>query len=262
MPFSFTQLKTEVGWCHHWRKMWVWSHFHLKGKKYLTFPQYFPNTQLPDGCFNGRSFNPLSRTECWTVTDDDILKITRASILLTYIPRIELLQMSMCEVRTKKAYLFGTFMHLLEVMYDYGGISERSPGEKSGNYIEHMLSVKMCPRKKWKNICCLWVVRKDISGHLWSVSWIIHRTIPRTRQLLPKKYIRRQVLVLHKISFKMSNFLGFNPSRKFRTKRNICLMPSCWYYRRCLRPKCITFASNILTILRKHLQQNIASVSF
>ena len=56
--------------------------------------------------------------------------------------------MSMCEVRTKKAYLFGTFMHLLKVMYDYGGISERSPGEKSGNYIEHMLSVKMCPRKK------------------------------------------------------------------------------------------------------------------
>ena len=147
-------------------------------------------------------------------------------------------------------------------MNDYGGIPERSPGEKTGNFIENMLSVKMCPRKKWKNICCLWVVRKDISGHLWSVSWIIHRTIPRTRQLLPKKYIRRQVLVLHKISFKMSNFLGFNPSRKIRTKRNICLMPSCWYYRRCLRPKCITFASNILTILRKHLQQNIASVSF
>ena len=74
--------------------------------------------------------------------------------------------MSMCEVRTKKAYLFGTFMHLLKVMYDYGGISERSPGEKSGNYIEHMLSVKMCPRKKMKKYM-LSVSSEE--RHFWSL---------------------------------------------------------------------------------------------
>ena len=41
-------------------------------------------------------------------------------------------------------------MQLLKVMDDYGGILERSPGEKSGNYIEHILSVKMCPKKNGK----------------------------------------------------------------------------------------------------------------